>query len=509
MIAQLVREKTLKGGRLFGFALIIVALVFLLLPTGTVHANGNTYTVTNTNDSGTGSLRQAILNANANTPVRDTVDFSPSLGPGTVITLTGSDLVITDDLDIMGPDGYEMIVSGNNNNRVFTIDEGINVSITRLNINNGIAYEGGGIDVDEGGSLELNYCIVENNTTDGGAYGGTGGGIYIDIGGSLTIDHCIIRNNSTDDGNDEGGYGAGIFCFEAVVSITNSTIHDNHCGDATDDNTQGDAWGGDGGGIASIRSSITLINCTISGNSAGDAMNAAVVGLGGHGGGIYNFQGQVYLNNCTVVENSAGYGAIVDGYGGGIYDMLDTTIFAKNSIIAENYAPGSGHDINGELRSYGCNMIGDRVGLYTLETSYPDDIAILGDIMLGPLGNNGGYTPTHALMPGSPAIDGVASGFCMTIGIGAPGATVTEDQRDIPRPQDGDDDGEALCDIGAYEYVYVPPPPPSQPPPSGDAVGGDVYPVNKVALIVPWIALAAVILAGGIFLIRRRVHSYK
>lgn len=39
------------------------------------------------------------------------------------------------------------------------------------------------------------------------------------------------------------------------------------------------------------------------------------------------------------------------------------------------------------------------------------------------------------------------------------------------------------------------------------AVGGDVYPINKVALVAPWIALAAVIIAGGIFLIRRRVHS--
>ncbi|MFC2014024.1 hypothetical protein ACFLU8_04010 [Chloroflexota bacterium] len=58
------------------------------------------------------------------------------------------------------------------------------------------------------------------------------------------------------------------------------------------------------------------------------------------------------------------------------------------------------------------------------------------------------------------------------------------------------------------EVVDTTAPQPAQQP-SGDTVGGDVFPVNKVSLIAPWIALAAVILAGGIFLIRRRVHSYK
>ena len=48
-------------------------------------------------------------------------------------------------------------------------------------------------------------------------------------------------------------------------------------------------------------------------------------------------------------------------------------------------------------------------------------------------------------------------------------------------------------------------PPPSQPPP-GDTVGGDVYPANKTSLLIPWVALGIAILAGGVYLIRRRVH---
>jgi len=53
--------------------------------------------------------------------------------------------------------------------------------------------------------------------------------------------------------------------------------------------------------------------------------------------------------------------------------------------------------------------------------------------------------------------------------------------------------------------LVTPTPPPSQPP--GETVGGDVYPVNKINLLAPWIALTVVIVAGGIILVRRRAHS--
>jgi hypothetical protein len=65
------------------------------------------------------------------------------------------------------------------------------------------------------------------------------------------------------------------------------------------------------------------------------------------------------------------------------------------------------------------------------------------DPMLGPLQDNGGWTQTHALQLGSPAIDAIAPGAC----------SVTRDQRGVWRPADGDGGGGVLCDIGAYEVT--------------------------------------------------------
>ncbi|MFC2013853.1 hypothetical protein ACFLU8_03115 [Chloroflexota bacterium] len=76
--------------------------------------------------------------------------------------------------------------------------------------------------------------------------------------------------------------------------------------------------------------------------------------------------------------------------------------------------------------------------------------------------------------------------------------------------------GETLCPFVSTECPATPtecgphpPPPTSQPPAPGGAVGGDVLPINKISLIAPWIALAVIIIAGSIFLIRRRVHGYR
>ncbi|MFC1968361.1 choice-of-anchor Q domain-containing protein [Chloroflexota bacterium] len=122
------------------------------------------------------------------------------------------------------------------------------------------------------------------------------------------------------------------------------------------------------------------------------------------------------------------------------------------------------------------------------------------------MADNGGFAPTHALLDGSPAIDGVLSGYCTTIGIAVPGEAVTEDERGVARPQDGDGDGQAFCDIGAYEYEYTQPP--SPPPPASDfPVGGEVYPTNKATIVARWIAIAAAILAVGVILRRRRAYS--
>lgn len=553
MIAQSIREKSLKGTRLLGFALIIVALALLLVPP--MIASAADIYITNTNDSGAGSLRQAVIDAGPG----DTIYFDTNnIAPGSTIFLTSGEIVINKNLNIIGPySASELTISGNNNSRVFNTkkpafpDEGPppDVLIENLRIADGKSPDsttpnGGGIL--NRGKLTLRYCIIEDNhSTDRlGKYnqGASGGGIcnhslygdWPDLSGIMDIQNCIIRFNTTGDGGSRGGDGAGIYNDQGKVKIINSTINDNVCGGNIDDPDGGPyKGGGNGGGICTELGELTLTNCTVSHNFAGDAYFSDygtpapdIRSLdGGIGGGIASLGSSVVLNNCTIVYNEAGTawdgGDYLpdeqDGAGGGIFDVSIESVHARNCIIAHNIAPfGWGNDILtrdpvenfefGRFYSHRCNIITDPDGWYPASSGSDttgDQIGV-GPI-LGDLLDNGGFSPTHALLEGSPAIDGVLDGYCLTIPNGASEA-VSEDQRGIARPQDGDNDGQALCDIGAYEYEYVPPPspPPVPPPPAPPvAVGGEVFPVNKVTLLVPWIVLAVVMIAGGVFLIRR------
>jgi len=145
-------------------------------------------------------------------------------------------------------------------------------------------------------------------------------------------------------------------------------------------------------------------------------------------------------------------------FAGGIFS--NGLLKVKNTIIAGNSAQ-TAPDCGGTLTSYGCNLIEDTSGC-TITGNETGNI-YGEDPLLGPLQDNGGPTFTDALLEGSPAIDGVSTECgCTTID----GAPVTSDQRGEPRPADGDGDGTALCDIGAYELQPLPSP---NSPPIADA----------------------------------------
>jgi hypothetical protein len=99
----------------------------------------STFTVTNNNDSGTGSLRALIAAAASG----DTIDFSSKL-KGETITLTSGELLITDSVTIDGLGANQLAVSGNNASRVFEVATGLNVTISGLTITQGYALEQGG-----------------------------------------------------------------------------------------------------------------------------------------------------------------------------------------------------------------------------------------------------------------------------------------------------------------------------------------------------------------------------
>jgi hypothetical protein len=168
----------------------------------------SSFTVTNNLDSSPGSLRQAVLDANSATG-SDTILFADSVHK---ITLTGSELAITDDLEIAGPGDKKLTISGNHASRIFDIQSGADVTIEGLTITAGLA--------------------------DGSApvYPSCGGGI-LNLG-TLTLDHVVVDGNkAVGDPNVVlagsaifnslgGALGGGIENF-GTLHVTNSTIADN------------------------------------------------------------------------------------------------------------------------------------------------------------------------------------------------------------------------------------------------------------------------------------------
>jgi CSLREA domain-containing protein len=245
---------------------------------------------------------------------------------------------------------------------------------------------------------------ISGVTVTGGNVSGNGGGIEND--GTLTLLDSVISANQA------SGQGGGLFnASTGNLTLTGSTLDGNRAG-------------AEGGGIANS-GNLTSVNTTVTGNTSAIA-----------GGGIYNQGIVITANNLTIAANQASQGADVTNASPGVFNF-------SNTILASNLASAA-PDCSGELASQGYNLLQNPSGC-TL-TGITTGNLVGQNAQLGPLQDNGGATPTMALLPTSPAID---AGNPITPG-STPTSCATSDQRGVARPQ------AYVCDIGAFELQNPP-----------------------------------------------------
>lgn len=410
------------------------AVCILLLSVGLVlglfvtqPASAQTVIIVNTTidsimDDGQCSLREAVIAANTDSATggcpagsgADIIQFDPSMSvPASfLLTLGGAneDNSATGDLDLLGiltiqGSGVDqIIIDGNNTDRVFEVRPGATIILSNITIRNGNpggGANGGGILVSGGTprtKLTLRNSSVVNNMA------ASGGGIQnLGNGANTIIENTLISSNTATI-NGGGISSTGSF------SILNSTL------------TQNTARSG--GAVDHAGFSMNLTNTTISSNSASD-----------NGGGIYN-RADAILLNVTLSGNTANG----TDTGGNIFN--DTaSLSIKNSIIANSEADGNCFNSEGIINSQGHNLESGN----TCEFTNVGDLANT-DPLLGDLQDNLGSTFTQALLAGSPAIDQGDNASCPKF-----------DQRGFSRPVDGDGNGEAICDVGAFELGGIEP----------------------------------------------------
>ncbi len=415
------------------------------------------------------SLRGAILAANAAASAASEVQvpaghylltaatsctFDVANG-GSVLQIKAQ-LCATAPMKITGAGAASSIIDAEERSRVLVVSADGDVDLTGVAIRNGKdtdatnqPYFGGGGIANEGKLRVADAVITGNSAAIGG------GGIL--NRGTLTVERTVIEQNLSNQG------GAIAQELPGSMTISDATMRDNEArfagggiynvgGDATISRSlilRNNAGEGSGGGVYvagfdTVTRYTRITSSTISGNEAG-----------AHGGGIEcagPLTAVTRLANVTITGNVAGK-VFVNSDAGGVHFGKAGSVTLRNTIIAGNTAQGDeppdcgfGTDIGmNKLVSEGYNLIGDT-SWCPLEGDLTGNVVDV-DAKLAPLGDNGGPTATHRLLSGSPAIDAGNPSGCTD----SDGSPLTQDQRGLPRTVDGNGNGSARCDIGAFE----------------------------------------------------------
>ena len=373
--------------------------------------------------NGTGRMSVRLSDFSSNVASGDDSDT----GGGAIYSLRGELVVVGSDFTSNMADG----TSGSGG--AILLDSAAALVVVASTFDGNSASRAGGAIEDNSGAasfVKVVASMFENNST--AAAPGNGGAFHITGPGRALFSLDTIQNNSAS--NQGGGLWAGSGSFE----LRNSFVTGNSAPL--------------GGGLYNVGGNVNVVGSTISGNFA--AGNSTPIA----GGGVFNANGgQMTIIRSTITANSSdgNAGALANGgtttitastiaantsanRGGGIGQTATaTSVTLRSSIVAANSTGTQGQDVDlmsGVYLSEGYNLIGNDDGnlFPAMATDLEGSPSSPIDPMVGPLADNGGPTPTHALLPGSPAIDA-----------GDPGLTMP-DQR-----------GEALMgqrDIGAYEF---------------------------------------------------------
>jgi hypothetical protein len=410
------------GGAIYGLNTVITL--------NDVQVAGNV-TLSANSDGGGIALVNSTLNATATTINGNQAPGGTADGGG--VYASGSTVNLTDSV-VSGN-----ITTGSNSEGggIAAYNSAVNLvdTVVGLNRTTGSQSAGGGVYLN-GGSLSMLRSVITQNTTSGQA--APGGGLTM-IGGSASIVESSLQGNST---AASGGHGGGVYNLGGNLTIRSSSVIENFVVHAQSK----------GGGVYSDTNlagtqATLILNTTVSGNSA--ALR---------GGGVFNADGLLEIRHSTITNNSTPF--MNAGNGVASQGTTATSTRVQSSIVAGNVGvtSGTGSDVDSvdgaanSFQSLGYNVIG--VGnARTLFNAAGDQSGIVNPL-LAPLDDNGGDPSnvfsvfTHALLPGSPAINAGSPTFSPNVF--SPPLTTDQRGAGYARVKSG------LIDVGAFESDLAP-----------------------------------------------------